>query len=253
MAQNGSAVERMLAITQLHSGYGKAEVVHGIDFGVGKGEIVTILGPNGCGKTTFIKTIMGFVRATRGSIFFDGQEISALSASERAMRGVGYVPQLLNVFKPLSVLENLELGGYRLSANQRKDALHRVLELFPKLGQRRRQLAGTLSGGERQLLALGRSLMSSPRLLLLDEPSAGLSPIRADEVFSHIRSVADTGIAIVIVEQDIRRALFISTRACVLVTGRLAFEGLSSTILRDKRIHDAYLGRVGTVGFAVPG
>ena len=232
----------LLATQELHSGYGADEIIHGVDFGVEPGRVVTILGPNGCGKTTFVKTILGYVKSTKGAIRFRDREIRRLHPTERVALGIGYVPQLLNTFKPMTVTENLEIGGYRLDRVKRQAAIARMFELFPLLQERRKQRAGTLSGGERQLLAMARALMVTPDLIFLDEPSAGLSPLKAQEVFGHVRRIAATGTAIVIVEQDVRRALEVSDYAYVLVTGRVAFQGSAASIAADERIRTAYLG-----------
>jgi branched-chain amino acid transport system ATP-binding protein len=232
----------LLATRDLRCGYGADEIIHGVDFEVEPGEIVTILGPNGCGKTTFVKAVLGYVTTTAGEIRFEGRDLRRLRPTERAMLGIGYVPQLLNVFKPLTVTENLEVGGYRLERSARGAAIARLFDLFPLLRERRAQKAGTLSGGERQLLAMARAMMVAPTLLVLDEPSAGLSPVRADEVFRQVLRIAETDTAIVIVEQDVHRALAISHRAYVLVTGRVAFHGAAADIAADERIRTAYLG-----------
>jgi branched-chain amino acid transport system ATP-binding protein len=232
----------LLATRDLRCGYGADEIIHGVDFEVEPGEIVTILGPNGCGKTTFVKAVLGYVTTTAGEIRFEGRDLRRLRPTERAMLGIGYVPQLLNVFKPLTVTENLEIGGYRLERSARAATIARLFDLFPLLRERRAQKAGTLSGGERQLLAMARAMMVEPTLLVLDEPSAGLSPVRADEVFRQVLRIAETDTAIVIVEQDVHRALAISHRAYVLVTGRVAFHGAAADIAADERIRTAYLG-----------
>jgi branched-chain amino acid transport system ATP-binding protein len=246
MSNAGDAV---LAVNQLRSGYGSNEIIHGIDFAVRPGEVVTILGPNGCGKTTFVKSILGYVRVSQGSVRFAGHDITALSPTERAALGIGYVPQLSNVFKPLTVCENLEMGGYLLDAAELGAAMERLFQLFPILKSRGQQRAGTLSGGERQMLAMARAMMVSPKLLFLDEPSAGLSPRRADEVFDHIRTITRLGTAAVIIEQDAQRALSVSSRAFVFVTGQVAFEGSAAAVLSDERIRTAYLGGRAAVGF----
>ncbi len=226
----------------LHCGYGADEIIHGVDIDVSPGEIVTILGPNGCGKTTLVKAILGYVRTSKGTINFRDREIQRMGPTGRVSLGIGYVPQLLNTFKPLTVRENLEIGGYRLPRHERNAAVERMLSLFPLLAERSSQRASTLSGGERQLLAMARALIVSPTLLFLDEPSAGLSPLRADEVFEHVRTIAATDVAVVIVEQDVHRALAISDRAYVLVTGRIALHGPAKEIAADERIRHAYLG-----------
>ncbi len=232
----------LLTVTDVHSGYGANEVIHGIDFSVDAGQIVTILGPNGCGKSTFVRTLLGYVRARRGRVVFDGDDITGMSPTSRARLGIGYVPQLTNVFRPLTVRENLEMGGYSLPRRELAVRLDQICDLFPVLGERRSQHAGTLSGGERQLLAMARAMMVSPRLLCLDEPSAGLSPLRADEVFEHIRRIAALGVSLVVIEQDARRSLSVASLAYVLVTGRVAFRGSAAAVLSDERIRAAYLG-----------
>ncbi|MBV9559477.1 MAG: ABC transporter ATP-binding protein [Bradyrhizobium sp.] len=232
----------LLQTSGLRCGYGADEVIHGVDLVVSPGEIVTILGPNGCGKTTLVKAILGYVRTTKGSISFRGQDLTRLRPIERVARGIGYVPQLLNTFRPLTVTENLEIGGYRLRRQERSAAIQRMFALFPLLADRRGQRAATLSGGERQLLAMARALMVSPEMIILDEPSAGLSPLRADEVFQHVRAIAEAGFAVVIVEQDVHRALEVSARAYVLVTGLVAMHGPAAAVAADERIRAAYLG-----------
>jgi ABC-type branched-subunit amino acid transport system ATPase component len=232
----------LLQTVGLHCGYGADEIIHGVDLEVAAGEIVTILGPNGCGKTTLVKAILGYVRTSQGKVRFRDRELGTMRPTDRVALGMGYVPQLLNTFKPLTVTENLDIGGYRLRRAERNDAKTRMFALFPLLAERRHQRAATLSGGERQLLAMTRALIVSPALLILDEPSAGLSPVRADEVFQHVRAIAATGIATVVVEQDVHRALAISDRAYVLVTGRIAFDGPAHMIAADERIRGAYLG-----------
>lgn len=232
----------LLSVERLHCGYGSNEIIHGIDFHIDPGEVVTILGPNGCGKTTFIKALMGYVRSTRGRIRFGGQDIAKLTVTERAALGIGYVPQLSNVFKPLTVIENLEMGGYRLDRAGRNAAIDRLFALFPILRTRAAQRAGTLSGGERQVLAMARSMMVAPKLMFLDEPSAGLSPRRADEIFEHISTVTGLGTAAVLIEQDAQRALSVSARAYVFVTGQVALAGSAAEVAADERIRTAYLG-----------
>jgi ABC-type branched-subunit amino acid transport system ATPase component len=232
----------LLRTVGLHCGYGTDEIIHGVDLEVAPGEIVAVLGPNGCGKTTLVKSILGYVRATKGEIRFREQDLRRLWPTARGALGIGYVPQLLNTFKPLTVTENLEIGGYRLKRASRVAAIERMFELFPLLAERRSQKAATLSGGERQLLGMARALIVEPALIFLDEPSAGLSPLRADEAFAHVRRFAQTGVAIVVVEQDVHRALALADRAYVLVTGRVAHHGGAAEIAADERIREAYLG-----------
>jgi ABC-type branched-subunit amino acid transport system ATPase component len=229
----------LLRTVGLHCGYGADEIIHGVDLEVAPGEIVAILGPNGCGKTTLVKSILGYVRATKGEIRFRDRDLRRLRPTARGALGIGYVPQLLNTFKPLTVTENLEIGGFRLKRAARAAAIERMFELFPLLAERRSQKAATLSGGERQLLGMARALIVEPALIFLDEPSAGLSPLRADEVFAHVRRIAATGVAIVVVEQDVHRALALAERAYVLVTGRVAPEGQAAEIAADERTREA--------------
>jgi len=231
-----------LQVKELHTGYGQNEIIHGIDFQVARGETVAILGPNGCGKSTFIKAVLGYLRITQGHVSFDDKEIEDHSPTQRILLGMGYIPQLLNTFTPLTVRENLEMGGYGLSKQELTPSMERVFALFPNLNERRSQRAGSLSGGERQLLAMGRAMMPSPKLLFMDEPSAGLSPKMADEVVDHIQAIARTGTSIVIVEQDVHRSLSIADRGYVFVTGKVDFEGSPDSILKDKRIREAFLG-----------
>lgn len=231
-----------LEVSELHTGYGQTEIIHGIDFHVDQGETVAILGPNGCGKSTFIKAVLGYLTASQGRISFDGHDVADCSSTQRISLGIGYIPQLLNTFTPLTVRENLEMGGYSLPKDELVSNIERVFALFPRLGERSSQRAGSLSGGERQLLAMGRAIMPSPKLLFMDEPSAGLSPKMADEVVDHIQAIAKTGTSIVIVEQDVHRALSIADRGYVFVTGQVDFEGSAASILKDKRIREAFLG-----------
>ena len=226
----------------LHCGYGKNEVCHAIDFRIALGEIVAILGPNGCGKSTFVKAALGYLKASAGSILFENREIQRRSPTQRVSLGIGYIPQLLNIFRPLSVEENLEMGGYGPDRQTLASSMQRFFELFPILGERRSQQSGSLSGGERQLLATARAMMPNPKLLFLDEPSAGLSPRMAVEVTDHIEAVGATGTAMVVVEQDVHRALSISQRGYVFVTGQVEFEGSADSILADERIRGAFLG-----------
>ena len=242
MTVGPEATMALLEVLALHSGYGANEIIHGVDFRVDEGEIVTILGPNGCGKSTFIKTILGYLKATKGGVAYRGNNVTSYSPTQRISLGMGYIPQLLNTFAPLSVRENLEMGGFSLSRQAMRTRIEEIFDLFPRLRERATQNAGSLSGGERQLLAMGRALMPGPALLFLDEPSAGLSPKMANEAMEHIETVGSMGTSIVIVEQNVRRALSISDRGYVLVTGQVEFEGPAHAILADQRIREAYLG-----------
>jgi branched-chain amino acid transport system ATP-binding protein len=233
----------ILEARDIHCGYGADEIVHGIDLAVDAGSIVAILGPNGSGKSTFVKALLGYLRITRGSVRFAGRDIVGLGASAIAALGMGYVPQLNNVFKPMTVLENLEMGGYRLPASARAARIAALFETFPMLRERQGQVAGTLSGGERQLLAMARALMPAPSLLCLDEPSAGLSPLKVREVFDHIASIAKLGSAILLIEQDVHSALAVADRGHVFAAGRVAFAGTPAAIASDDRMREAYLGQ----------
>lgn len=232
----------ILEARDLHCGYGADEIVHGIDLDVAPGSIVAILGPNGSGKSTFLKAVLGYLRVTGGGVRLAGRDIVGLGASEISALGIGYVPQLSNIFKPMTVLENLEMGGYRLAARERGERIEALLDLFALLRGRSRQIAGTLSGGERQLLAMARALMASPQLLCLDEPSAGLAPLKVAEVFQHVVSIARLGTAILVIEQDVHSALAVADRGYVFAAGRVAFTGSSAAIAADDRMREAYLG-----------
>jgi branched-chain amino acid transport system ATP-binding protein len=232
----------ILETRDLHCGYGADEIVHGVEVQVAQGSIVAILGPNGSGKSTFLKAVLGYLRAPRGTVRFAGRDIVGLGASAISALGIGYVPQLSNIFKPMTVRENLEMGGYRLAAQERVRRIEALSDLFPLLRDRPRQIAGTLSGGERQLLAMARALMTGPRLLCLDEPSAGLAPLKVAEVFKHVSAIAQLGTAILLIEQDVHMALAVADRGYVFAAGRVAFAGSSAAIAADERMREAYLG-----------
>jgi ABC-type branched-subunit amino acid transport system ATPase component len=232
----------LLTVEGLHCGYGADEIIHGIDMTIAAGEVITILGPNGCGKSTFVKAILGYVRISSGGVRFLGRDLVGMGAQSIAMLGVGYVPQLDNVFKPMTVRENLEMGGYRLERARLRAAIERIFEAFPALAERPAQIAGTLSGGERQLLAMARALMVAPKLLVLDEPSAGLSPIKIGEVFDNIAKIVELGTAVVLIEQDVLSALSVSTRGYVFAAGKVVFSGSADLIMQDARMREAYLG-----------
>lgn len=212
------------------SGYDGMEVLHGISLKAEPGQVVAVLGPNGAGKSTLMKTVFGLLRPRRGWIRFNGMEITGLPPEQLVRLGMSYVPQEENVFTSLTVEENLEMGAFILNNNPR-DAKERVFELFPVLRERRGQRAGTLSGGERQMLAIARALMLDPKLLLLDEPSAGLAPKLVDLIFEQVQKIKEVGVAIVMVEQDIQRALKLADRAYVLANGQTRFEGSARELL----------------------
>jgi branched-chain amino acid transport system ATP-binding protein len=234
--------DAVLAVTDLHAGYDGALVLRGVSMRAALDEIVSIIGPNGAGKSTFLKAVAGIVRPASGSVVFAGADVTGLRPDRLARRGLGFVPQLDNVFPTLTVAENLHVGAQALRRDDRGDAIAAVLDQFPFLRDRRRQRAGTLSGGQRKLLALGRALVGRPSLLLLDEPSAGLSPQATDLVFGELEGIRDRGIGIVMVEQNARRALALSSRGYVLDMGRNAHEGTGADLLDDPRVAELYLG-----------
>ena len=228
----------LLEVAGLHAGYGRAEVLHGIDLSVQPNQIVTLIGPNGAGKTTAMHAIMGLLPAT-GTLRFDGAEIGRTATEELVARGLLLVPETRALFADMSVAENLELGAYaRRGADMRS-----VFTIFPRLEERRRQAAGTLSGGERQMLALGRALMGRPRLLLLDEPSLGLAPRIVRDIFRVLDGLRRDGLAMVLVEQNARAALALADEGAVLEMGRISAAGPASSLLADERVLATYLGQ----------
>lgn len=232
----------MLSVENVRSAYGRIEVLHGVTLHVDAGEIVTLIGANGAGKTTLMHAISGVQPITDGTMKFDGRSIGQLSAHARVEAGISQVPEGRQVFEPLSVKDNLRLGAWRRrSADLRQDLAH-VIELFPMLEAFMEKPAGTLSGGQQQMLAIGRALMAKPRLLLLDEPSMGLAPKLVDQVLAVIRSLKDEGLTILLVEQNAGAALAIADRAYVLETGKVTLSGAAADIHRDRRVQEAYLG-----------
>ena len=232
---------KLLTIKNLDAWYGKVQILKDVKIHINEGEIVSIIGPNGAGKSTLIKSIFGLVPKRRGRIMFRGRNISNTKSSMIVRKGICYVPQGRSVFPSLTVKENLEMGAF-IRKKWLKKRLKRIYERFPILFKRRNQKAGLLSGGEQQMLALGRALMLRPRLLLLDEPSLGLSPQIKKEIFDKIREVNAEGISILIVEQNARMSLQMSDRAYVLETGRNKLEGKGKDLLKDKRVQKLYLG-----------
>ncbi len=236
------AAPALIDVKDVFGGYGTNEILHGISVTLGEREVVTILGPNGAGKSTLLKAIMGYVIPTAGTVTLRGEDVTRLRPDQRVRKRVAFVPQLDNVFPSLNVTENLTMGGYALPGSALADAVARAFAAYPRLAERRRQLARTLSGGERQMLAMARALMTDPEVLLLDEPSAALSPRLAGEVFDQIAEIRAGGRAVMIVEQEAQRSLEISDRAYVLVDGRNAFESAAKTILDDPRMRSLFLG-----------
>ncbi len=232
----------MLEVRALHAGYGEVEVLRGIDLDVAKGEIVALLGANGVGKSTLNNNLSGIYRPTTGQIRFMGQEIAGVSADSIVAAGLIHVPEGRRVFPNLTVQENLELGSYRRGRAKRSANLERVYGIFPRLKERIAQPAGTLSGGEQQMLAIGRGLMAEPELLVLDEPSLGLSPLLVEEMFGLIQALNRDGLSILLVEQNVVQSLAIAHRAFVLEHGRIALSGAAADLLNDPGLKASYLG-----------
>ncbi len=234
----------ILQVKGLRAGYGRAEVLHGIDIEVQPGGVITVIGPNGAGKSTLLNTLMGILPG-QGTITFRGEDITALTLEERVMNGMALVPEKRELFGTMPVEDNLLLGGFRqmrLGNAKWRSKLDDVYSIFPRLQERRTQLAGTLSGGERQMLAVGRALMSSPDLLMLDEPSLGLAPLIVREIFSIIERLRQTGVTIVLVEQNARAALQVADHGYVLEMGELSAQGPASELASDPRVIETYLG-----------
>jgi branched-chain amino acid transport system ATP-binding protein len=232
----------LLEVDALEAGYDDALILQGVSLHAESDEIVAVIGPNGAGKSTLLKAIYGLVARRGGSVTFAGEDVSRVRADRLTRRGLNLVPQTENVFPTLTIEENLHVGSLVVPKAQRGDALARVAELFPILRERPRQRAGTLSGGQRKLVALARALVTSPRLLLLDEPSAGLSPQAMDEVFDKLVEINASGIGIVMVEQNARRALALAHRGYVLDAGRNAIDGTGADLLADPKVAELYLG-----------
>ena len=222
-------------------GYGGADILLGCDISVRGGEITVIVGPNGAGKSTAAKALLGMIRLRAGRTLLDGEDITALSPQERIRRGMAFVPQTGNVFAGMTVDENLEMGAY-LRTDDFSGTMAEVFELFPILAEKRREPAGNLSGGQRQQVAIGRALMTRPHVLILDEPTAGVSPIVMDELFGHISSIRDNGTAVLMVEQNAKRALAVADRGHVLVTGRNRHGGTGRSLLEDPEVRRSFLG-----------
>jgi branched-chain amino acid transport system ATP-binding protein len=233
----------MLTVSDLTVHYGAIQALRGISFEVAPGEIITLIGSNGAGKTTTLHGISNIIKKTSGSVVFDGQDISSLSPDKIVRSGLVQVPEGRRIFANLSTRENLEMGAYtRNDKPGIKTDMEMVFSLFPRLKERIRQVAGTLSGGEQQMLAMGRALMAKPRLLLLDEPSMGLAPILVDEIFSIIRRINETGTTILLVEQNAFKALGIAVRGYILETGQVIKSGPAADLLKDDAVKTAYLG-----------
>lgn len=231
----------LLRVEDAVAGYGEMQVLNGISLSVAADEVVSIVGPNGAGKSTVMKLIFGLLKPWEGSVWFDGHDISGLAPDKIVKLGLCYVPQVDNVFPSLSVEENLEMGAFILEGplGERKE---RVYQLFPRLAERRKQRAGKMSGGERQMVAMGRALMLDPKLLMLDEPSAGLAPMLVDMIFEKVAEVNAAGVAVLMVEQNAKRSLELADRGYVLATGRNQVEGPGAELLNDPEVARLYLG-----------
>lgn len=233
----------MLEIKDLEVYYGMIQAIKGISFEVNEGEVIALIGANGAGKTTTLHTISGLITPKKGTVTFEGKEITRVPAHKIVSLGMAHVPEGRRVFASLSVLQNLKLGAYtRSSKDEIEESLKMVYGRFPRLEERKNQLAGTLSGGEQQMLAMGRALMSKPRIILMDEPSMGLSPIFVNEIFDIIKQVSAGGTTVLLVEQNAKKALSIADRGYVLETGRIVLSGKAEELLNDESVKKAYLG-----------
>ncbi|HJL55544.1 MAG: ABC transporter ATP-binding protein [Candidatus Thalassarchaeaceae archaeon] len=236
---------RLLDIRELEGGYDSVQILYGIDMHVDEGEFVTVIGPNGCGKSTLIKTIFGIATYYRGDIEYGGKQVSGWRTDQLVNLGIAYVPQVDNVFPSLSVKENLQMGGNSLPNNTLIERIERSLEMFPDLRSREHDLAASLSGGERQMLAISRALISNPKFLLLDEPTAALSPLYQQQIIERIDSLRETGITILIVEQNARLSLARSDRGYIMASGKVVHSGDAQHILTDPEIGEYFLGSTG--------
>lgn len=233
----------MLEIKDLEVNYGVIKAIKGISFEVNQGEVIALVGANGAGKTTILHTISGLIPARKGSILFEGQELTKTPAHQIVSMGMAHVPEGRRIFQQLTVMENLKLGAFtRKDKDEIAKSLKTVFERFPRLEERKNQIAGTLSGGEQQMLAMGRALMSNPRIILLDEPSMGLSPILVSSIFDIIKVIRESGTTVLLVEQNAKKALAIADRAYVLETGNIILSGPASELINNESVKKAYLG-----------
>jgi branched-chain amino acid transport system ATP-binding protein len=234
--------EVLLDVKDIHVFYGNIEAVKGMSFHVDRGEIVTLIGANGAGKTTTLRTVSGLLRPAEGGIFYDGQRIDLIPAHDIVRLGVAQSPEGRRIFPRMTVRENLDMGAFIRKDTAQREDMERILELFPILKERARQAAGTLSGGEQQMLAMGRALMAKPKLLLLDEPSMGLAPIVVQRIFDTVREINSQGTTILLVEQNAAQALNLAHRGYVIETGRIVLENEAKALLADEQVRKAYLG-----------
>lgn len=232
----------MLKVENINVYYGNIHAVRGVSFEVNEGEIVTLIGANGAGKSTTLNTVSGLLPAKTGKIEFLGHDLHGIAPNKTVSLGLTQVPEGRHVFSQMTVEENLDMGAYTRRSSEKSDSLADVYDRFPRLKERRRQLAGTLSGGEQQMLAMGRALMSHPKLLMLDEPSMGLAPILVDQIFNIIKELHASGVTILLVEQNARMALSVADRAYVLETGRVAISGTGAELMASDKVREAYLG-----------
>lgn len=232
----------LLSIENLHVYYGSIHAIKGISFSVEEGEIVTLIGANGAGKSTTLNTICGLLKPKSGTIILNGQDITGAPANRMVYKGIALCPEGRRIFQQMTVRENLEMGGYSRPAEEIDDSMKDVFVRFPRLKERERQIAGTLSGGEQQMLAMGRALMSRPKIMMLDEPSMGLAPILVEQIFDIIKELHQSGTTILLVEQNAQMALSIANRAYVLETGRISMEGNAEVLLHNDAVRKAYLG-----------
>jgi len=233
----------VLKVTQLSAGYDGLTVVHGVDLAVEPGSLTVLVGANGAGKTTLLKAIAGVI-ANGGAVEFDGEDITRASVSDRVAKGLALVPEGRHLFPDMTVEENIELGGFLVGRGDRRRSIDKVMQLFPRLAERRRQFAGTMSGGEQQKLAIGRALVSAPRLLMLDEPSLGLAPKIVAELFKIVRDINASGTSVLLVEQNVRQAMRIASYSYVLERGSIAAEGSGERLLQSDIIRQSYLGTI---------
>ncbi|EMB44139.1 ABC transporter ATP-binding protein [Treponema denticola] len=234
----------LLEVKDLHVSYGEIKAIRGINFNINQGEIVTIIGSNGAGKSTTLNSLAGLIKPASGTVLFNGEDVTKLESYELVKKGISLSPEGRQIFPRMSVIENLELGGYFRTRTELEKGKNNVFELFPILKERSWQAGGTLSGGEQQMLAIGRALMASPKILILDEPSLGLAPIIVKEIFKMIRRIRDEGITVLLVEQNAKMALSISDRGYVLETGKIRLEGKSEELLNNEEVHKLYLGGI---------
>ena len=233
----------LLKVNNLHVYYGAIHAIKGITLEVNEGEIVTLIGANGAGKSTTLNTIVGLLKPRQGSIAFAGMPVDGISASKMVYRGLSLCPEGRRIFQQMTVKDNLVMGGFSRPNDELQESMEHVYSFFPRLKEREKQIAGTLSGGEQQMLAMGRALMSKPKLMMLDEPSMGLAPIRVDQIFDIIRELHSSGVTILLVEQNAQMALSVADRAYVLETGTISMSGNAQDLLQDDNVRKAYLGK----------